>query len=285
MKLLLKIALSFIVFAIAFSSCMSFRRSERSLLKDMTTDGLTYDINYHTYQSKKVRYLLYKNQDNTKPLLVLIHGAPGSATELLFYIKNKALREKYSILIMDRLGYGYSDYGHYSPMVDQSKMIIDLILDHVSNGQSVYIAGHSFGASIAGLIASMKPSFLKATVMMAPALDPEIEKYFWFGKLGIWDATRWMATGALKVAADEKYGHAEELRSLKNTWSNVATPILHIHGMEDGVVPYANVFFSKSNIDGKYLKMYEWPGMNHFFPFTEENKVVEILSNYFEAIQ
>lgn len=199
-------------------------------------------------------------------------------------IENDSLRAQYSILIVDRLGYGYSEYGKVASIENQSKIIIDLLEKIKQGEQKVYVIGHSYGGAIAGTIATYNPDFLTATVMMAPAIDPIQEKYFWYSKLGKWKLTRALGSGALKVAADEKYSHAAQLVPFRDQWASISKPIMHIHGDKDKVVPFGNIQFSKEHISKEVLTTYEWKGMNHFFPFTKEEELIQIIASYIKNL-
>jgi uncharacterized protein len=251
----------------------------------MEKTKLPFEINNYSYNDKNIRYLFYQNEDAIKPLVAIIHGAPGSSDTYNFFLENKEWRSKYSLLVIDRLGYGYSDYGKYAGIKEQTASIIELIKTKITKDQYAYVVGHSYGATIAGTIAIEKPDFLRASVMLAPALDPEQERYFWFGKLGKWKLTRWMAPKPLKVAADEKYNHEKELVPYLDLWKKISIPILHVHGDKDNVVPYGNLDFSKKNIDSKYLTPMTLQGKNHFFPFKEKELLFNILNEYFDKFE
>jgi len=259
-----------------FTGCFSFRDSDKRLNTLMEKEDIFFDINY--FEKYSLRWLWYENPNKEAPILLFIHGAPGSSSAFLSYIQEDTLRKDFSILIIDRLGYGYSDYGNYQPIPDQFQAIDALIKEVRGNNQKVYTVGHSYGATIAGYTAIQDPEWLTGTVMIAPALDPEQEKYLWFGKLALLKSTRWMVSKSLRVAADEKYSHKEELESFVNNWDQINSPILHIHGDKDGLVPYGNVNFSEEKIPKKLLKIKTIPGKGHLLPFTEKELMVsEIL--------
>jgi uncharacterized protein len=269
------------VFVASISSCFTFRKSDHSTLKKVSKFGIELKAKYFSYKGKFCRYFHFENNKKELPLLVILHGAPGSSSNFTDFLKNSLITDHYSVILVDRLGYGYSDYGHYATIKEQSELLVDLINKEVKENQEVFIAGHSYGGTIAAAITSLHPKFLTASVLMAPALDPVNEKYFWFGKLGKWKATRWMASGALKVATDEKYNHAKELELWHPKWKNISTPVLHIHGNKDKLVPFVNIQYSKTNIPVSHLEVYEWEGMNHFFPFSKTNQTAELLHEYF----
>jgi pimeloyl-ACP methyl ester carboxylesterase len=241
----------------------------------MEKENTSYEIKYLNEHS--LRWLWYENEVKDAPILLFIHGAPGSSSAFLPYIKDDTLRKKFSILLIDRPGYGYSNYGNYQPIPDQFKAI-DALINTVSEGQKVFTVGHSFGGTIAGYTAIKDPDWLTGTIMIAPALDPEQEKYLWFGKLALYKSTRWMISKSLRVAADEKYTHEEELNSFINDWDQINTPVLHIHGEKDGLVPFGNLRFSTEKIPEKWLQTKPFAKKGHLLPFTDKNQMVnEIL--------
>jgi pimeloyl-ACP methyl ester carboxylesterase len=270
-----------IFFLLSLGSCLSFRKSDNQMLKKAKQYAKEISIEYYKFNGVTMRNIQCQNINKISPLLVLIHGAPGSSSAFFDYLKDTVLTNNYSIIIIDRLGYGFSDYGRYSSILNQSEVIISLLDSLKRKNQDVFILGHSYGGTISAVIASLRPEFLTASVLMAPALDPENEKYFWFGKLGKWKATRWMASGALKVATDEKYNHASELKLLQNNWLNINSPVLHIHGNKDNVVPIVNLDYSQSVFPKEYLTVYNWEGMNHFFPFSSKEKSIFLMHNFF----
>lgn len=254
------------------SGCLTFRESDRSLNRDMKKKGLPYEIHYDP--SDMLRWLWYKNENPDVPLLLFIHGAPGSSSSFLSYLKDKRLRDFYSVLVVDRPGYGFSDYGNYQPIPKQYEAI-QRILECAEITSNVITIGHSFGGTISGYIAIQNPDWLKASIMIAPAIDPDQEKYLWFGKLALYKSTRWLSPRSLRVAADEKYSHEAELHTFIGDWHRIKKPVLHIHGDADGLVPYGNVSFSENNIPDKWLEIKTIQNKGHLIPFTERESMID----------
>ncbi|MDO6437940.1 alpha/beta hydrolase [Cyclobacterium sp. 1_MG-2023] len=265
-------------FLILMTGCFSFRDNDKSLYRLMEKKEIAFEINY--LEEYPLRWLWYENTDKEAPILLFIHGAPGSSSAFLSYIQDDTLREQFSILIIDRLGYGYSDYGNYRAIPQQFEAINTLMNEVHANKQKVYTVGHSYGGTIAGYIAIQDPKWLTGTVMIAPAIDPEQEKYFWFGKLAWYKSTRWMVSKSLRVAADEKYSHEKELRRFVNHWDKINSPILHIHGDKDGLVPYGNINFSMQNIPKNWLEVKTIPGEGHLIPFTEKELMISEIQKF-----
>ena len=114
-------------------------------------------------------------------------------------------------------------------------------------------------------------------MMLAPAIDPENEKIFWIAKFAKWKLTKWMVPGAMGVAGDEKFTHIEELEKIKDVWKTINTPVLHIHGTKDIIVPFENLDFSVRSFNPQYLDTIVLEKVNHFIPWKQYDLVHEQL--------
>jgi pimeloyl-ACP methyl ester carboxylesterase len=106
---------------------MTFRKSDDATIKEAKKYVPDFKVFYFKQGSFTTRYFYYEHAKKDLPLLVLIHGAPGSSSALLNFLKCKVITENYSVLILDRMGYGYSDYGQFASIQKQSENTISLI--------------------------------------------------------------------------------------------------------------------------------------------------------------
>ena len=211
--------------------------------------------------------VIYSQKDSAKKAnLVFVHGTPGSATAFLEYHKDTLLLEKYNIISYDRPGYGNKDeYKSLTSIALQAEVLNEILIQ--LKAENVTLFAHSFGGAIALETAWLNPEKIKKIILVAVAVDPENEKYFWFGKLGKWKMTKWMLPKALETAGDEKYSHVKELRYLKPKLNNIKQKTLIIHGTSDMIVPYANVTFLQKELIHANLKIITLEKENHFIPF------------------
>ncbi|WP_340076948.1 alpha/beta hydrolase [Leptobacterium sp. I13] len=205
--------------------------------------------------------------------IVFIHGAPGSADSFYRYLSDSLLLEKAHLYAIDRPGYGYSNFGKPLTSIEEQTRIISNVIDSLPQ-HYVLVVGHSYGGPIAAY-SSLFSDKVKSVMMLAPAIDPENEKIFWFANISKWKLTKWMVPGALCVAGEEKFTHVEELKKVKNVWPSVNVPIVHMHGKKDNIVPFENVPFSKENFNEEHLKVIELPLENHFIPWTQHALIVD----------
>lgn len=278
-KISAKIGVILLLLVVVATSCVTFRKSDKSTLKSLK-DVPNAGIHYDSISNYSIRYV-YSSKSPNKPNLFLVHGAPGSSSAFIDYVSDSTMYEKFNVVSIDRPGYGYSNYGTYSSIVEQANVLSDLV-QNFSNSNQNYLVGHSFGGPIVAKAAIELGNMVRGTIMIAPALDPENEKMFWFSKLGYWGSTKWLTSKALRVASKEKVLHSQELKDLQNSWALLNTPILHIHGTKDKIVPYVNVSFSKTHFKPKVLSLSTWEGEGHLIPFKERDKVQNEIIEFIE---
>ena len=284
---LLKSALRLvIVLLLLFStqSCFRFRTSNKKTIKEFKKQQLENRLNFHYYQPSgkdyKVRVVSTAKKE-TDTAVFFVHGAPGSADNYYEYLKDSLLLEKATVYSIDRPGYGYSRFGKAVTSIQEQTEVLSEIIDSI-NQNFVVVVGHSYGGPIAAY-SSLKTGKVKGVLMLAPAIDPENEKVFWFAHIAKWKLTKWMVPGALGVAGDEKFTHVKELEKIKDIWKDIKVPVIHVHGTKDVVVPFENTTFSKNNFDNHYLEVIELKEENHFLPWSREVLVKELIHKLLSA--
>ena len=260
---------------------MNFRKSTKSLEKQFSKTKHDIKISYHTFNGQDMRYLHYE-KNKSLPTLIFVHGAPGSSSSFIPYLKDSSLNNDFNLIAIDRPGYGYSDYGTYYPIATQADWLTDFVNKKLPNN-AVFLIGHSFGGPVVSHAAHNLGSKIKGTIMIAPAIDPENEKYFFGGKLAYYKATQWLFSKAWQVSADEKYKHAQELKELEHVLSLINTPVLHIHGTKDKIAPYANLNYSQTHFNPDILSTHSWDNQGHLIPFKEQEKTIEMIRQFIAA--
>jgi len=271
-----------LILVISFNSCMSFKQSDKRVYKEFKKVNLYPNIYRENFQGKTLRYIASKPIDNKQPTLLFIHGAPGASDNFFNYLKDDDLIKKANLISVDRLGYGYSDYGNAETSIEkQAESIYSIIKKHQLN--NVVLVGWSYGVPIAAKMA-FKHSEIKHSVLIAGAVSPEDEKYFGIAKLVRWKLTKWMFSKALKVSDDEKMTHVAELTKMLNDWESIKTPITYYHGTKDRIVPHKNLEFITSKVNDSLLNAITIKDANHFLLFKKynliKNELLTILETY-----
>jgi pimeloyl-ACP methyl ester carboxylesterase len=278
LKLIILIVSGVLVLLFLFSSCSNFRKSDKRLQRSLLKKYPKINIGYFEQDSIRGRFL-FKDADEKFISLVFVHGSPGSSSSFNSYLIDDTLHNIFNIYVVDRPGYGYSDLGQYHPITSQVNWLSHFIENRLA-GQSVFLVGHSFGGPIALHTARQLPELVNGTIMIAPALDPDNEKYFFGGKLAWKKPTRYFFSKAWRVSADEKYNHAEELKQLEPLLAEIHSPVLHIHGTRDKIAPFVNLSYSKKHLNPEILETYEWEKMGHLIPFRRKKEVVEMIVGF-----
>ena len=212
---------------IFFQNCMTFRVANTKVLKEFKEASIPIKIKEDIFNQKKYQYLeVFTEKNNDKPILLLVHGAPGSSYEFKHLLLDKEILKKADLISVDRLGYGNSGYGISEPSLEiQAKQLY-----HIANkykGRKLIAIGHSYGGPIITKMAVEYPNDLDAVILLAPAIDPNLEKYEGIAKLGRWKLTKWLMSKAFQVAAIEKKHHVSELKKLENDLQKIKIPVLH----------------------------------------------------------
>jgi pimeloyl-ACP methyl ester carboxylesterase len=197
---------------------------------------------------RKMHYAVMSTND-TLPLLIMIHGAPGAWYGYLNLMDDSLLQTNFKIISVDRLGYGKSGYGKEVLSTQAQALAVKNIIDiENTTGRKVFILGRSYGTPIAAWLAIKYPETFEKLVLVSPVIDPNKEKFYWFSNLGKSKFIQWLLPDFLNVATKEKFSHENEMRLMSNDWKRLYTPTYVLVGEEDQIADTANFSFAKSHI-------------------------------------
>lgn len=254
-------------------SCMTFRMSDAKVARKFKEAGVEARIQRFEVAGydHTLRVVSGPIDAEKQTAVFFVHGAPGSSQDFYRFLQDSALLAHANVYSVDRPGYGYSNFGKAEVSVQRQAQLLAAVVAQLPE-QQIIVVGHSFGGPIAPLI-GMYGSKVAAAIMLAPAIDPEHEKILKIAYLGKWKATRWLAPKALRVAADEKFSHADALREAQPLWSQLKMPVWHYHGTKDVLVPYENLAFAAKHFDSTRFTAIGLEGENHFLPWSQYDRV------------
>ena len=257
--------LLFVLLILSISSCFRFRISDKEAFE--LYGKLPYGFQIHRYkigENRTIRYLEIGRDG--QPVIVFLHGALGTASGFKAYLSDTALLNHYKMIVPDRYGHGYSDFGKTEVSLDKQ---IDYLLPILKKakyvGTKTILVGHSYGGTIAARLAMDYPQLIDNLVLSAPAIDPLNEKRFWFNKpLDCW-AIKWAMPQNFIIANDEKLAHAAECLKILPDWHKITTPTVYIHGKNDDVVPFVNIEFAKKHLVNAPVEYIVKDSLPHIF--------------------
>lgn len=190
------------------------------------------------------------NKNDSLPLLVFVHGAPGAWYGYLNLMDDTLLQKNYKLVAIDRLGYGKSNYGKAETSIELQAMSIKKIIDQENHtGKKVVLLGRSYGAPIAAWLSINYPQEVEKLFMISPVIDPQKEKFYWFSGIGKWKPVQWLLPKMLNVATKEKYSHAHEMTLMLPEWKKLNTSTYVITGANDKIADTCNYTFAKNHLN------------------------------------
>src|SRR5687768_111996 len=95
---------------ILLHSCISFRMSPREIESYFEQKHIT--ATQHSYKAgfRELHYV--KAGDATKPLILFLHGSPGSLSAFIHFLADSVLLKEALLITTDRPGFGNSNFGN-----------------------------------------------------------------------------------------------------------------------------------------------------------------------------
>jgi pimeloyl-ACP methyl ester carboxylesterase len=112
-------------------------------------------------------------------------------------------------------------------------------------------------------LVTLYPESFHHLVLLAGAIDPDKEKFWWFSPYAREAPVSWFLPRFLNVATDEKYTHVEELRKLLPDWEKLSIPVTVVQGGADNIVDPANLEFARKRLAGKKAEFIFIPDAGH----------------------
>ena len=145
------------------------------------------------------------------------------------------------------------------------------------SGRKGVVYGNSYGAPIALKVAATHPEEFNHLVLVAGALDPDNEKYWWFHRYSRGLFVRLSMPRFINTATDEKYTHAQELQKLMGDWPKLQMPVTVLQGTADNIVPPANFEFARRQLEGKQADFILIEGAGHLLRRSHPQVIKDVL--------
>lgn len=202
--------------------------------------------------------------------VVLVHGTPGSAEGWADYLLDPP--PGLELVALDRPGFGCSGPDDaVTSLALQAAAVAELLPD---DGRRAVLLGHSLGGPIVARVAAEHPQRVAALVLLAPALDPALERIHPLQPLGAWAPIRWLLPRAIRNANAELLALQPELVALQAQLGRIRAPVFLLHGTDDALVPVENVPFAQAQLRGaRCLVTRLLDGGNHFLPWSARSVV------------
>ncbi len=269
-------------FILLMDSCIQFRMSKSEIdtyFKDKEKKGT---LRQYTVGKRTLNYLVAG--DTNKPLIVFVHGSPGSLSAFIDFMADSTLLKRAQLITVDRPGFGASNFGYAEPSLQKQASLLKPILEEYKNDRPIILVGHSLGGPLIARMAIDYPELVDGLIMVAPSIAPELEPYEWFRAPLATPFLKWLLPRSIRASNDEIYQLKPELEEMLPRWKEIQTPTIVIQGCKDSLVDPQNADFARRMLVNAPVQIELIEDMDHFVPWTNpeliRNAVVDLLERY-----
>ncbi len=278
------ISLFFASLMVSFHSCMTFRMSEKEVNEYFQSKKI--NGSQHHYKSGKytVHYAQAGSENN--PLVLFVHGSPGSLSAFIDFLADSALTNRALVITTDRPGFGYSNFGMAEPSLAKQAATLKPILEKYKN-KPVILIGHSLGGPVIAQMAIDYPDLVDGLVLVAASIDPELEpNETWFRAPLATPFLSWVLPRSFRASNEEIYQLKPQLENMLPRWKEIKCPVIVIQGEKDSLVPAGNADFAKKMLVNASVDIVMKKDMNHFVPWNNPELIRQaILSLLDRSVQ
>lgn len=259
----------------------SFIGTASSAQEYFSETATPYQLDSVNYDGRILEYYSTGLDSAGSPIILFIHGAPGSWLGFKEFLADEKLRGMARLISMNRPGYGHNSDGIATISIAEQAKAAKLILDKYESSK-VMLVGHSYGGPILAKLAADYQGKIKAGLMIAPVNDPVSEPVKWYAYLCDLPILRSILPSFIQVATAEKMSHKTELHKMIADWSKIAIPIVHYHGGKDRLAPYEeNIAFSKKHIKPDYLEVITNESHDHLVIWNQIDVILDLIISLF----
>jgi pimeloyl-ACP methyl ester carboxylesterase len=266
-----RIRIGFLIFfaliMIFFHSCMTFRMSPKEIDTFFTKHKVkgtqhSYKLGYH-----EIHYV--EAGDTTKPLVLFVHGSPGSLSAFIDFLVDSTLLPNTLMITTDRPGFGYSNFGTGEPSLKKQADALKPILEKYKKNRPIILVGHSLGGPLIARMAMDYPELVDGLVIVAGSIAPELEpNETWFRAPLATPFLSWILPRSFRASNDEIYQLKPELEKMLPLWSAIKCPTIVIQGKKDSLVDPGNADFAKKMLINAPVEFVLVDNMDHFVPWS-----------------
>ncbi len=219
------------------------------------------------------------------PPVIFIHGSPGSWSAWINYMQDEDLVGEAFLIAVDRPGFGGSNYGESGLSLARQSELIHQALSKVFPAlMPGMFVGHSYGAPVVLQMAADFPDSVRSTLLLAPAIDPDVMRVRWYNQAARLWPVRWFLPGSWKHSNDEMLKLPKELRLLDQQLSSVNVKTTVIQGGKDKLVRPANADYASRALNSA-VEVILLKEANHFIPWQQYPLVKEQLLQHLSLAQ
>jgi pimeloyl-ACP methyl ester carboxylesterase len=269
-------------FVLLMDSCLQFRMSSSEVNTYFKDKENKATLKQYEIGKRTLNYLI--TDDTQKPLVIFVHGSPGSLSAFIDFMADTTLLKKAQLISVDRPGFGASDFGYAEPSLTKQAELLKPVLKGNKHNRPVILVGHSLGGPLIAKMAIDYPELVDGLIFVAASVDPNLEpNETWFRAPLATPFLKWILPRSFRASNDEIYKLKPELEQLVPEWSEIKVPAIVIQGTKDSFVPAANADFVNRMLIHSSVQIQLIEGVDHFIPWSHpeliRNAILELLQS------
>ncbi|MEM1142389.1 MAG: alpha/beta hydrolase [Pseudomonadota bacterium] len=224
-------------------------------------------------------------QRDSRPLILFVHGTPGSWKAFARYLNDPRLNTQAHLVSVDRLGFGRSAASGSVPSFAEQSRAIGELLEQFPIDAPVLLVGHSLGGSLIYQIAIDYPDRVDGLMSISAPLDPHLSSPRWYNRLALIPGARWVIGQDMARANDEMMPLVSELETLTEPVSRLALSVTLVHGAEDDLVKIGNAEYAEALLTESDVRFLRYEGDSHFIVWERHDEMVQALLALLDSVQ
>jgi pimeloyl-ACP methyl ester carboxylesterase len=253
-------------------SCISFRMSSSEIDEFFKRNNVEATQRSYEVGFREMHYV--EAGDPEKPLILFLHGSPGSLSAFIDFLADSALLKNGLLITADRPGFGYSNFGNGEPSLKKQSECLKPILEEYKANRPIILVGHSLAGALIVKMAVEYPDLVDGLIIVAGSIDPTLEpNETWFRAPLATPFLSWILPGSFRASNEEIYQLKPELERMLPLWKKVTCPVILIQGKKDVLVPPENADFAKKMLVNAPVDFVLIDDMNHFVPWSHPHLI------------
>ncbi len=215
--------------------------------------------------------------DEQLPLVVFVHGTPGSWTAFAHFLRNTNLLQVSRMISVDRPGFGNSGDGRWEKRLEDHASLLEPVLNLDNSGRGAILVGHSYGGPVIARMAMDYPEKVAGIIMVAASVDPDLEHRRWYHLMAMMPPFRWVTPKPLLAANAEIFPLKGELKKMLPFWEELTMPVTVIQGGRDKLVNPGNPAFVERVAVNAPQSIQLYPEINHFIPWSHPQLIEDAI--------
>lgn len=204
-------------------------------------------------------------ENDRAPVVIFVHGSPGSAAGWNKYLGDEDLRSNFRLIAYDRPGYGKS--GGQWRALDEQIAALSAVID--SQSGPVTLVGHSMGGPIVLGACADRSAQVTRVVVLAGSVDPTLGPTRPLNAFLKSTRLQFLLPAKLRNSNEEVYALEGGLRKLESRLAGINVPVFVIQGKKDKLVPFTNVDYLQRMLEGAKVEVTVLEKEGHFLPWRQ----------------